>query len=138
MNTDYHVKAALPGQEELFYSDSSQEENCIGHLRGDFGHGGNEFWTSWWPHATEHKKTTGFRQDFNELVGFLRQDLLKNRREMARYLQAYPGLVLACSDKGTMGYTVSKSSYLFCIRCMPAPGNYDFYIYAYMTEEAMR
>ena len=40
MKADYQVKAALPEQEELFYSDSSREENCIGHLRGDFGHGG--------------------------------------------------------------------------------------------------
>ena len=37
MKADYQVEAALPEQENLFYSDSSQEENCIGHLRGDFG-----------------------------------------------------------------------------------------------------
>ena len=137
MNTDYHVKAALPGQEELFYSDSSQEENCIGHFRGDFGRG-DEFWTTWWPHEAEHKKTVGFRQEFNELVGFLRQDLLKGRKEMIRYLQEHPGYPLSIGDKGIVSYTVAKSPYLFCIRCMPAPGNYDFYIYAYMTEEAMR
>ena len=135
MKADYQVEAALPEQEELFYSDSSQEENCIGHLRGDFGHGGDEFWTSWWPHAAEQKKTADFQREFNGLVGFLRQDLLKGRMDMARYLREHPGCPLDNGDSGTVGYIVAKSPYRFCIRCTPAPGSYDFYVYVYLIEE---
>lgn len=135
MNADYQVEAALPKQGELFYSDSSQEENCIGHLRGDFGRSEDEFWTSWWPHAAEQKKTADFQQEFNKLVSFLRKGLLKGRRDMARYLREHPGYPLENGSSGTVGYTVTKSPYLFCIRCTPAPGSYDFYVYAYLIEE---
>lgn len=36
---------------ELFYSCSSQEHRCVGHLRGYFS--GDCFYTRWFPHENE-------------------------------------------------------------------------------------
>ena len=42
----------LKNNEDLYiYKNSmqiSQQTGLIGHLRGDFGNNGNEFWTTWW------------------------------------------------------------------------------------------
>lgn len=39
-------------EKDLFFNNKDDERTlgCIGYLRGDFGGGGREFWTSWFPH----------------------------------------------------------------------------------------
>ena len=39
-------------EKDLIYSDENEtrELGCIGHLRGDFGRSGNDFYHKWFPH----------------------------------------------------------------------------------------
>ena len=42
----------LKDEKDLIYSDENEtrELGCIGHLRGDFGRSGNDFYHKWFPH----------------------------------------------------------------------------------------
>ena len=52
------IRAIAPNEWKYTYSQSKQLEGQtgnIGHLRGDFGSGGNEFYTSWSDHRPQWK-----------------------------------------------------------------------------------
>ena len=55
------VKAGENGDYKMFYSDGPAEDRCIGHLRGDFGKSGDEFWHSWFEESA--------RKIVHELLG---------------------------------------------------------------------
>lgn len=43
---------------KMLYSGNAEHDEamrCIGHLRGDFGRDGNNFWTSWYDHVASLK-----------------------------------------------------------------------------------
>lgn len=123
----------LPGgDEELFYSGNSREGGCVGHLRGDFGRG-DEFWTTWWPH-NEDLNTQPFKDELNPLVNQLRPNMLKNRARMYKYLADHPVKPLEKALSRSYGYRVLTERYEFYIRCMPEPGDYNFYIYCYLLK----
>lgn len=106
---------------------SDLERGCIGHLRGDFGHSGSEFWTSWTDHLPG-LKTQAFKDEFQDVVNGLRENdgILKN----------FPAMNLRCRDglrceADSYGFMAQSDNYTYCLRCMPQRGNYNFYIYAY-------
>ena len=73
----------VPGTDHTrFYK--SADPTRIGHLRGDFGRTGEEFWTTWFDCHAE-LKTDAFRNEFNRLVNQLRErdNLLADYRSMA-------------------------------------------------------
>jgi hypothetical protein len=39
------------------------ELGCIGHVRMDFGHGGKEFWHTWWPRGDETLNSPEFKAE---------------------------------------------------------------------------
>ena len=51
---EFVLRPASPDEAGLFFSELEPEKDealgTIGHVRMDFGHGGREFWHSWWPH----------------------------------------------------------------------------------------
>lgn len=51
----------------------SQQTGLIGHLRGDFGHYGNEFWSTWWGFR-EDRKTEDFKSELDVVINTLRAD----------------------------------------------------------------
>ncbi|MGF9712207.1 hypothetical protein [Paenibacillus naphthalenovorans] len=53
------LQSAAPEDTAYFYSASAAEEierGCIGHLRGDFGRSGEEFWVTWFPRRSPLKR----------------------------------------------------------------------------------
>ena len=130
----FDVAAGMPGSKALYYSGSEAEHRCIGHLRGDFGSGGNEFWTTWFPHAAADRNDKAFQDEFSTLVNRLRRNLLKNRALMRKYLRENDSLRLETGGIESHGYTVVTERYEYYIRCSPQPGDYNFYIYAYVRE----
>lgn len=120
---------------ELFYSNSSREHQCIGHLRGDFGCGGTEFWTSWFPHEAAAHNTADFKEEFQELVSTLRNFLLRDRPSIRRYLEKNPHVIECSGYAEQHGYHVQTDHFDYCIRCNPAAGDYNFYVYCYLREE---
>ena len=65
----------LDEEKELLYSnrDETEELGCIGHLRGDFGSDGKEFWTTWFPHLCDGLNDDGFKDIFDAVINKLRE-----------------------------------------------------------------
>ena len=106
--------------------ETDAERGCIGHLRGDFGRGGNEFWTSWFDH-TPRLKSAAFREELQSVVNHLREEggLLSGFAAMRR--QCRSGL--ACDD--SYGFRAETAHYEYCLRCIPRRDDYHFYLYFY-------
>ena len=128
------VKAGENGSYKMFYSDGPAENRCIGHLRGDFGKSGDEFWHSWFPHAADARNDEPFKNELKALVDFLRKSFLKSRVFMQKYLREHDSLMLESGIFVSRGYMVVTEQYEYYIRCSPQPGEYNFYIYAYVRE----
>lgn len=131
---NFEVLAGTQGTGEFYYSNSDAENRCIGHLRGDFGSGGKEFWTGWFPHAAADHNDKPFQDEFSSLVQTLRRSVLKNRVYMQKYLREHDSLMLESGIITSRGYMVTTEQYEYYIRCQPQPGDYNFYIYAYVRE----
>ena len=118
----------------LFYSQMEEGEDrslgTVGHLRMDFGHGGQEFWSSWWKHNGDHFNTPEFREELQQVVDELRRrGPLKDLKAMRSYCDSHGG---AIEDKGaTCGYIAETEHYRYCLRCTPLPGHYQGYLYCY-------
>ena len=130
----FEVTAGIPGSAALYYSGSEAEARCIGHLRGDFGKSGDEFWHSWFPHAADARNVEPFKAELKAVVDSLRKNLLKNRVFMQKYLREHDSLMLESGIFVSRGYMVVTEQYEYYIRCQPQPGDYNFYIYAYVRE----
>ena len=73
---------------DWLYSGNHEEDlerGCIGHLRGDFGHSGKEFWTGWFDHQPD-LKNKAFQDELQDVVNGLRREggLLKDFASMSR------------------------------------------------------
>ena len=112
----------------LYSGDSEQdlERGCVGHLRGDFGNSGAEFWTSWFDHRPDLKRTV-FHDELQNVVNGLRKEggLLRNFAAMSRGCREG----LPCDD--SFGFKAESPHYTYCLRCIPRRGDYNFYLYAY-------
>ena len=122
-------KPLSPEKQDWLYSGDSQadlERGCIGHLRGDFGSSGTEFWTTWFHHQPG-LRSKAFQDELQDVVNGLRKGdgLLQNFKTMSR--QCRDGL--ACD--GSFGFQADTRNYTYCLRCMPRRGDYNFYLYAY-------
>ena len=131
---NFEVTAGIPDSAALYYSGSEAEARCIGHLRGDFGSGGTEFWTNWFPHVAAHRSDEAFRDEFSSLCKTLRRNLLKSRVFMQKYLREHDSLMLESGIFMSRGYMVVTEHFEYYIRCQPQPGDYNFYVYAYVRE----
>ncbi len=102
------------------------ERGCIGHLRGDFGRDGHEFWTSWFDHQI-CLKTADFRNELQTVVNSLREEggLLQSFASMSKQCRAG----LPCD--ASYGFHAESQHYEYCLRCTPRRGDYNFYLYCY-------
>ena len=132
MKQDFDVRAGDVSSMELYYSGSNQENRCIGHIRGDFGKNGDEYWAAFCEHEGSNAAGEGYKEELNALVKALRKNLLKNRKSMRKYIQRHPPLILEAGSIMSYGYQVTTEKYGYYIRCTPCPGVYDFYIYMYV------
>ena len=112
------------------------QTGCIGHLRGDFGSGGNEFFTSWFDHRRD-LKTDQFKNELDEVINALRSEeygLLKSRTDMSQYAKSRPDSAFEGSYTTEYGFRADTEKYAFLIRCNPTRGDYNFYCYCYVRE----
>lgn len=125
----------------LFYASTDPERNrkigCIGHLRGDFGSRGTEFWHTWWDHQVE-LNTVEFKTDIVKVMEHLRKGLLKDYRSMERYCLEHK----AAQMEGVIypelyGFRVCTEHYRYYIRCSLNVREY-FYIYCYKKQRELQ
>lgn len=118
----------------LFYSQMEEGEDqtlgTVGHLRVDFGQGGQEFWSTWWEHNHDRLTTLEFKADLKRVVDELRRSgPLKDLKTMRSYCGSHGGTI---EDGGTTyGYIAETEHYRYCLRCTPLPGHYQAYLYCY-------
>ena len=134
MTHHFEVQPGISGTETLYYSGNDQETQCVGHVRGDFGRSGNDYYASFWLHERADQADEAFHAELTALVVSLRKSLLKDRPAMRRYIQHHPTLVLEAGDLMSYGYQVETGKHVYYIRCSPYSGIYDFYVYAYRRE----
>ena len=118
----------------LFNSDDEkdQEHSCIGHLRGDFGYNGKEFWHSWFGRQ-DALNTPEFKADLAAVITGLRtQGPLKDLRSMAYYCCGHrEAKIPGALHPETYGFCVNTDQYRYYIRCFPLQGDYKFHVHCY-------
>ena len=124
-------------EQKYTYRQSTQIEGqtgSIGYLRGDFGAGGKEFFSSWFDHRRD-LKTDEFKSALDEVINALRSEeygLLKSRTAMAQYAGKYPVSAFQGNYTTEYGFRADTEKHSFLIRCNPARGDYNFYCYCYV------
>ncbi len=120
----------LPGGEtELFYSNSTAEEKCIGHLRIDVD-GYGKLWTSWWPHSAAQKHNREpFKAEFNALINALQRELFKKPEKLPAILREL-NFPLMNADRRYYGFHIDTGFYSYYFRVFPGKGDYS-YCYCY-------
>lgn len=118
---------------ELFYTKTEKdaERGCIGHLRGDMGNSGTEFWTTWHPHQEDRLCTEPFKRELDAVVNWLRQEYgpLHDLRAMKGYCESRATVLDA--DMSRYGLRIETPKYAYMLRCTPRKGDYNFYLYCY-------
>lgn len=110
----------------------------IGHLRGDFGCDGDEFWHTWFP-CHEELNTQEFKQELGNVVDDLRENtehpLLKDRRSMASVCGRFPdNCMLNQWHSEWYCFKIVTERYMYYIRCFTGREDYNFYIYCYVND----
>lgn len=106
------------------------DENFIGHLRGDFGRDGTEFWTSWFDHKPELKQIV-FRNELQDVVNDARTDLLKDFGSLRRH--RYDGTSMrGWYARECYGFELETEHFFYCLRTIPVRGDYNFYMYCFV------
>ena len=132
----FQITSMTPEERLYAYSQSSQIEGqtgCIGYLRGDFG-AGQEFYTSWFDRRKEYKDDE-FKAEFDEVVNTLREKdgLLCSRASMNRFCCQHPETEFEGNYCTEYGFRVQMPQHTYMLRCNLNQGDYNFYLYAYVT-----
>ena len=128
------IRPASREEAGLFYSHPSGEQDLelgtVGHLRLDFGSGGKDFCSTWWPHNGDQFNTPEFKEALQQFVEAMRKDgPLKDLPSMRKFCGQNGGAIT--EDGRSYGYIGETENYRFCLRCTPQPGDYQGYLYCY-------
>jgi hypothetical protein len=128
-NQTFKLRPASVSEAGLFYAmtpEKDAELGCIGHVRMDFGHGGKEFWHTWWPRGDEALNSPEFKAELNGMVDEFRKTVLKDLPSMSNYCYDNGGEL--SKNSGQYGYVAETEHYRYCLRCNPKPGDYQAYL----------
>ena len=128
--TKYAIRPASPDEAGLFYAmppEKDAEMGCIGHVRIDFGRGGDGFYHTWHPRGPEEWNTQDFKDELTEVVDELRENVLKNFSAMTGYCRDHGGEISGGWVQN-YGYVVETDRYSYLLRCNPLKGDYQAYL----------
>lgn len=133
------IRPIAPNERKYTYAQSMQLEGqtgSIGYLRGDFGSGGNDFYTTWNDHRKQWK-TDEFKAEFDDVINALRSDeygLLQSRHALDKYAGRYPQSSFQGNYCTEYCFRADTEKYAYLIRCNPNKGDYNFYCFCYVKE----
>lgn len=135
------LQSAAPEDAAYFYSGSAEDNiqrGCIGHLRGDFGRSGEEFWVSWFTRSSP-LQTPAFEAELGKVVQAIgKQGVLKSRKQMLRFCNKHPeALIPGGWSKDVYGFCMQTQEHRYYLRCFPFAGDYNFYLYCYARPERL-
>ena len=128
--TKHEIRPASAEEAGLFYAMSPEQDaelGCIGHVRIDFGRGGDRFYHTWHPRGPGELNTQEFKDELTEVVDELRESVLKNYISMTGYCRNYGGEISGGRVQN-YGYIVETENYRYCLRCNPVPSDYQAYL----------
>ena len=132
---DISLRTMTESEQKYSYSQSQQlsmQCGAVGYLRGDFGSSGDEFFTTWNDCHTPYK-TEAFSAEFDTVMESLCSDLrlFRSRDDLAEYCGAHADGAL---NETEFGFRVDGEKYSYLIRCNPQKGDYNFYVFPYVSE----
>ena len=107
---------------------------AIGHVRIDFGRGGDRFWHTWRPRGPEELNTPEFKGELDQVIGQLRRGVLKDLTNMRRWCYGHGGEISGGWSQN-YGYIVETENYRYCLRCNPVESDYQAYLAAFDLRE---
>ncbi len=133
-NRKFIPRPALPEEAGLFFALPEEQDaalGAIGHIRIDFGRGGDEFWHTWHPRGDEELNSPAFKAELTEVMNELREfGPLGNLAAMYRYCGEHDGKIEG-GWRQNYGYFVETEHYRYCLRCSPGQGDYHAYLTAF-------
>ncbi|NLU24209.1 MAG: hypothetical protein GXW99_05725 [Clostridiales bacterium] len=133
-NRKFIPRPALPEEAGLFFALPEEQDaalGAIGHIRIDFGRGGDEFWHTWHPRGDEELNSPAFKAELTEVMNELREfGPLGNLAAMYRYCGEHDGKIEG-GWRQNYGYVVETEHYRYCLRCSPGQGDYHAYLTAF-------
>lgn len=137
---DFEVQVLKPEERLYTFQQSHQLEaqtGCIGHLRGDMGRDGLQFYTSWEDHRPD-LKTNDFKKEFDRFVNAMRSDerlgcFFKDFQSLEKFCYSHPESRYD-RDSQHYGFRVDTQFYSYLIRLNPRQNDYNFYVYCYRQD----
>lgn len=140
---DFQIRAMKPGERLYTYQQSQQicgQCGGIGYLRGDFGRGGEDFYSTWEDSPFSKRFITDeFKGELDEVINALRFSeagggLFQDRASMLKYCRAQPDSAFQGNYCTEYGFRVDSEKYAYLIRCNPVQGDYNLYVFPYVKD----
>lgn len=135
--SDYEKRAMIEAEDKYTFQQSTQlssQTGLIGYLRADMGTDGNGFFSSWndW---NQELKTDAFKQEFDDMINFLREegDILHSREALAKYCDSNPQSKMN-NQRSAYGVRIDTEQYTYLLRLYPYQGDYNLYCYCYVRD----
>lgn len=125
----------MTGSEPLYvYRQSqqiTQQTGLVGHIRGDFGPSGKQFWNGWFG-IREDWNTPDFKHDLQRTIDRLRYETkqLADRDQLSALCLNDVSSAIT-EDQHWFGFRVDSEDYAYLLKCSPYKGDYSFYVYCY-------
>ena len=129
-SANLNVRPASQEEAGLFFAMKPEEDaslGCIGHVRMDFGRSGREFWHTWHSRGPEEWNCQLFKDELTEVVDMLRESVLKDLNGMREFCRSHGGAIPGGWSQN-YGFVAETENYRYCLRCNPAPGDYQAYL----------
>lgn len=118
------------------YAEGKHVNNCIGYLRGYFYRNDKEFRHTWVDKHVE-LKTPDFKLVFDRYIyQLVASGALISYDTMAAYCSDYPETPGDFLSGPNYCFVTEMEGYIFCLRCILCKGDYNFYIFCYISEGA--
>lgn len=132
-----NIREMLPNERDYAYTQSYQlmtQSGCITLMRGDFGNGGKTFYPDYEDQIKTYR-TDEFAAEFDSVIKeFYKAGILSGRDSMLEYCCARPDGRFMGNFSREYGYRIDTEKYTYFLRCIPAPGDNNFYCYAYVSD----
>jgi len=135
------LQSAASEDSAYFFSGSADEDmerGCIGHLRGDFGRSGEEFWMIWFTRRSP-LQTPVFEAELGKVMQAIGdQGVLRSRSQMLRFCSQHPeARIQGGWSTDVYGFCTQTPEHRYYLRCFPFAGDYNFYLYCYARPERL-
>lgn len=134
------MKIRLATREEKLYCYKNSlkiftQVGFIGHLRGDFGKSGKQFFSKFFDFNIT-LKSEAFNVEFDNVINALRGDpqyggLLTDLASMSSYCAKSEPLTASTLGKCFTCFRIDTEDYTYMLRCFCGKDDYNFYVYCY-------